>query len=152
MMLAILPHDFCGGASIAEGWPRCGAASARGLGPALTVLKKSWNVSYIVSYMLVMLVMEKPLCRLCKCRHWSSEAHGGEMGEVVSRPAVLPAEKKEKDGAGIRTVTQTATVTVTDTPTPLSAVERVILWRKKNRERYNEYQRELMRGRRGETS
>lgn len=74
------------------------------------------------------------------------------MGVVVSRPAVLPAEKKEKDGAGIRTVTQTATVTVTDTPTPLSAVERVILWRKKNRERYNEYQRELMRGRRGETS
>ena len=74
--------------------------------------------------------MDKPKCRVCEHKHWSSEPH-------------VFAKEKERDPS------PRGTEVPPDKDVGASTqVERNRKWRAANKERYNAYQRKLMRKRR----
>ena len=82
--------------------------------------------------------MKKPLCRLCGARHSNSEPH--VFGPSTNTPETTTNRSETTTNTG-----PTKPAASTNAVPGMSAVERTLRWRGKNRERYNVYQRELMR-------
>ena len=85
--------------------------------------------------------MDKPKCRVCEHKHWSSEPH--VFTEERGKPKTV-GERPTKAVGGRRPDKQVRVVTAPRT----SATQRVYEWRKQNKERYNAYQKEFMRSKR----
>ncbi len=86
--------------------------------------------------------MKRPGCKVCGVSHYSHESH--VFGTLPKEPA------PKRPVTNVTNVTNTVT-NKTHLAGPLSdasAVSRVLRWREKNRDRYNVYQRDLMRRRR----
>ena len=93
--------------------------------------------------------MQKRLCRLCGERHLNSEPHVFGPSTNVPETSTNRSETTTNTGP-TKPAASTNTATNTDPGLSSSAlhIERTLRWRGKNRERYNAYQRELMRRRR----
>lgn len=77
----------------------------------------------------------RPTCRLCGAKHFSHEPHAfDEPVKTTKSPKKKPVKKAKKKRR----------VTTSDS-------ERVQRWREENRDKYNEYQRKLMRKRRAKS-
>lgn len=102
--------------------------------------------------------MDKPVCRLCGGRHWSTEPHAFENaktsgGRAKEKPVDSPAPPKVvrsdrgRSSCQDRVPESEASQPVTSTEATSSAA-RTKEWRKKNPEKYREYMRRYMRERR----
>jgi len=92
--------------------------------------------------------MDKPSCRLCGHKHWGNEEHVFEKSTVdakVQRPSA-PASSSKVLGVGPDSSGKPKETSLRGKS--LSATQRVYEWRLNNKERYNAYQKELMRRRR----
>lgn len=76
----------------------------------------------------------RPICRLCGHAHWSNESHVFDKEPAVKKTRQKKPAKKIKRKS-----------------TPAD-VARVKAWRKKNPEKYKQYQRDLMAKRRAEAT
>jgi hypothetical protein len=80
--------------------------------------------------------MKPPKCPVCQVEHWGV----GHVWKDVSKPV--------KVNPGPKIVSNLVANTVSKVSKPSGTLPRVKLWRDKNREHYNELQREYMRKRR----
>ena len=103
-----------------------------------------------------------PKCEVCGTRHHSHQAHDfGPPARLEKSDEQHISEEVQCAGSSasgssdvseerlaVHTGAESEETGVTGEGSPLTQVERNRRWRKKNRERYNETQRELMRTRR----
>ena len=99
--------------------------------------------------------MDKPECRLCGAKHWSSEPHvfktegpkDARISKKVQRKASAASgpDDVSADRVAVHSGSKSEEVCSDGEGCPLTQAERNARWRKKNPEKYNAYMRDYRR-------
>jgi len=92
--------------------------------------------------------MKKPKCRLCGINHWSTEPHKYESRINKSKEDLVEVRKASRPSSQQKPVVDSKKSKDEGLDKVMEGTVRKQEWREKNRDRYNEYQREYMRRRR----